>query len=381
MSRIVLFGATGYTGRLTADALVRRGLRPVLAGRNAASLDELAAELGGGCETAVADVGRPESIRALLSRGDVLVTTVGPFARFGAPAVEAAIDAGATYIDSTGETGFIRDVFQRWSEPAAEQGVALLSAMGYDWVPGNLAGAAALAEAGPRAARVEIGYFLLGSAKGGLSGGTQASAAGALMSPGYGFRNGRISTERTARRVRSFVVDGATRPAFSVGSTEQFSLPRVYPGLRDVDVYLGWFGPLSRPMQAGSLLFSGVRRIPGAARGFEKLTGRFVRGSTGGPDAKARAGTGSHIVARATDSSGAVLSEVRVVGVNGYTFTGEMLAWVADKAARGEVQGRGALGPVEAFGVEGLTKACADAGLTLTFANGVDREPAAPLAA
>ena len=80
--RIVLFGATGYTGRLTAEAMVARGERPVLAGRNPALLTELAAELGG-LEAVTADVHRPESVRALLGPGDVLVTTVGPFTRWG----------------------------------------------------------------------------------------------------------------------------------------------------------------------------------------------------------------------------------------------------------------------------------------------------------
>ena len=82
--RIVLFGATGYTGRLVAEGLVERGLRPVLAARGRERLEAMAAELGG-LETAVADVADPASVRALVERGDVLVTTVGPFARWGAP--------------------------------------------------------------------------------------------------------------------------------------------------------------------------------------------------------------------------------------------------------------------------------------------------------
>ena len=87
--RIVLFGATGYTGRLTAEAMTRRGLRPVLAGRSAEKLSAMAAELGG-IETAVGDVATPGSVRALVDRGDVLVTTVGPFVRWGQAAAEAS---------------------------------------------------------------------------------------------------------------------------------------------------------------------------------------------------------------------------------------------------------------------------------------------------
>ncbi|MCW2966434.1 MAG: saccharopine dehydrogenase, partial [Solirubrobacteraceae bacterium] len=151
--RIVLFGATGYTGDLTARAMVARGLRPVLAARNAQRLDALAAELGG-LETQVADVSAPESVRALVQRGDVLVSTVGPFVRWGEPALHAAVAGGAHYLDSTGETPFIREVFERHGPAAQAAGCGLLTAMGYDWVPGNLAGALALRDAGPAATRV-----------------------------------------------------------------------------------------------------------------------------------------------------------------------------------------------------------------------------------
>src|SRR5271170_2697614 len=101
-ARIVLFGATGYTGRLTAAALVARGCKPLLAARGHEAVRDLARELGG-LEWSLADVADPASVRALLNQGDVLISTVGPFARWGDVAVQAAVDAGAHYIDSTGE--------------------------------------------------------------------------------------------------------------------------------------------------------------------------------------------------------------------------------------------------------------------------------------
>ena len=171
--RIVLFGATGYMGALAARALAARGVRPVLAARNAHRLQVLATHLGG-FDTAVADVARPETVRALVERGDVLVSTVGPFARFGEPAVQAAIAAGAHYLDSTGEGSFIREVFERHGPGARTAGCALLTAFGYDFVPGHLAGALALREAGEAVTRIDIGYFTPGRFA--TSGGTKASA-------------------------------------------------------------------------------------------------------------------------------------------------------------------------------------------------------------
>lgn len=358
--RIVLFGATGYTGELTARALVARGLRPVLAGRSQQRLHRLADQLGvPDLETAVADVDRPGTVRALIERGDVLISTVGPFVRWGAPAIEAAIDAGATYIDSTGEPAFIRRVFEHYGPRAGRAGCALLPAMGYDWVPGNLAGALALRDAGPSATRIEIGYFGLGP--GGKSGGTQASFLGAALEPSFTFRDGRIRRERAAARVRTFELPGGERRrGVSVGASESFSLPSLYPDVRDVEVFLGmpgWHVPL---MPVISAAIATVAAVPPARRQVQARLARSVQGSTGGPDREVREQSGCVILATAYSAAGDRLSEVRVGGVNPYTFTGEILAWAATEP----VAGTGALGPVAAFGLDHLQAGALSAGIT-----------------
>jgi short subunit dehydrogenase-like uncharacterized protein len=364
-AEIVLFGATGYTGELTARALVGRGARPVLAARNAERLAALAAELGG-LQTRVADVAAPASVAALVGGGDVLVSTVGPFARWGAPAVEAALAAGAHYIDSTGEGVFVRRVFEEWGPRAASAGVGLLTAFGYDFVPGNLAGGLALQEAGPDAARVEIGYFAPGGGRpGDVSGGTRASAAGAMLEPGFAWRGGRIVTERGGARVKTFALQpGREVAGVSIAASEAFALPRLASGLRDVEVYLG-FGRASYPLAAFSALSSAVLRLPGARGAVQGLLGRAVKGSTGGPDAVARSKSGSLALGRAFDASGRCLSEVRLEGANIYTFTAEILAWGAMTAAAGGLQGVGALGPVDGFGLEALQEGAAQAGIAV----------------
>jgi short subunit dehydrogenase-like uncharacterized protein len=355
--RVVLFGATGYTGRLAAEAMVERGMRPVLAARSRERLGQLARDIGGDLETAVADISDPPSVRALVEKGDVLVTTVGPFIRWGAPAAAAATTAGAHYLDSTGEPAFIREVFERYGPAAAGHDAAMLTAFGYDWVPGNLAGGLALRSAGDDAVRVDIGYFVTG--KGAMSGGTRASTVGALTESGFVFRDGRVRSERGAKRMRSFRVGTKDRDAVSVGSSEHFALPKIAPQLCEVNVYLGWFGPLVRPMQVMSLGLS----VPGVGTVVKAFGERFVKGSTGGPDAETRAKGGSHIVAVAYDAAGRELSEVHVTGVGGYTFTGRILAWGAEQAATGGVHGTGALGPAEAFGLVALADGCRWAGL------------------
>jgi short subunit dehydrogenase-like uncharacterized protein len=342
--------------------MVERGLQPVLAARTQSKLDELAAELGGDLETRTADVSDPPSVAALVEPGDVLVTTVGPFAKWGQPAAAAATTKQAHYIDSTGEPQFIREVFERYGPPAQRAGIGMLTAMGYDWVPGNLAGALALDRAGDLATRVDVGYFISG---GGArpSGGTQASLVGAIVAPAYGFRDGRVQTERGAKRVRSFRVGSKDLSGISVGSSEHFTLPRIAPRLREVNAYLGWFGPASRAMQLFSACTSVGMKVPGAEKLWTSATDRFVQGSTGGPDAETRAKSGSLIVAIAYDASGRELTKVQLRGVDGYTFTGRMLAWAAERAASGGLKATGALGPVDGFGLEELTAGAAQAGI------------------
>ena len=361
--RIVVFGATGYTGDLTARALADRGARPVLAARNEARVRALAEELGG-LEWAVADVDRPDTVRALVERGDVLVSTVGPFARWGEPAVQAAVAAGAHYLDSTGEGSFIRDVFERYGLGAEAAGCGLLTAFGYDWVPGNLAGALALRDAGEAATSVQIGYFNPGAGAGSASGGTRASSAGMMLSSGFAWHGGRIVDERPARHGRAFEIrPGKTARAISSSGSEHFALPRLHPTLRDVQVYLGWFGPASEPLRAVSAGMSAVTAIPGARDVLQHVFAYLVKGSTGGPDAAARAPITTIILAEAYDPAGTRLANVRLEGINFYDFTARILAWGAETVARGGLQGTGALGPVDGFGLEALEAGCAEAGI------------------
>ena len=372
-SRIVVFGASGYTGRLIAEALIRRGGRPVLAGRSEEKLGAVAEELGGGLELAVADVARPESLAGLVGAGDVLAGAVGPFVRFGEPVVDAAIASGAHYLDIAGEPPFLRRVFGDASDRAAATGVALLPAFGWESVPGNLAGALALEEAGAAAERVDVGYFY--HARGGFSGGSQASLAAAGALPGVAFRDGRIRTVRGAERYRRLPAGEERRPAVSVGACEHFSLPQSFPHLVEVNVYIGDFGARSRAVQAASLVGTAIFAVPGVRRVSGSLARGSRSGSTGGPTAEQRAASSTHVVAIAYDRAGEPLVAVHLDGADGYDLTAELAAWGAEQLAAGACAGVGALGPVAAFGLEAVESACAAAGIARSGANGQGSDP------
>lgn len=358
-ARILLFGATGYTGDLTARSLVRQGARPVLVARSADRVRALAEELGG-LETVVADVSRPESVSDAVQAGDVLISTVGPFLRFGRPAVKAAAEKGAHYLDSTGEGPFIREVFEKWGPIAAGNGVGLLTAFGFDYVPGNLAAALALADAGPDATAVDVGYFPVGFK---TSGGTNTSIAGMMLEDGFAFRDGRVQVERAGRRRRTFQVGGKTLTGVSLPGSEHLGLAPVHPGLRDVGVFLGLPPAAARAMSASTALSTPLRKSAAMRALGSKAAARFIKGSTGGPDADQRSRSSHTMVAEARSASGDVLATVTLTGPDPYDFTGDILAWGAIRAAGSGLIASGGLGPVGAYGLDALTEGCASVGL------------------
>ena len=169
--------------------------------------------------------------------------------------------------------------------------------------------------------------------------------------------------ERIAAHVRSFRVRTSDHPAISVPGSEHLALPRVHPGLLEVNVFLGWFGELSRPMQALSLGLSAITSIPGVKDAAAGVIGTLVSGASGGHGAEKRARTSTYFIAIAYDAAGSPLSEVRLSGPNPYELTGSLLAWGAEHAAAGDLRATGAAGPVDAYGLAELEHGCTELGL------------------
>lgn len=392
-ARIVLLGATGYTGARVAEAMTRRELSPVLAGRDVTRLDGLARRLGG-LDTEQADCTDPGSVRALVGRGDILVSTVGPFRTLGEPAVGAATDAGAIYFDSTCEPSFVRRVFEHHGPVAERSGAALLTAFGSDFLPGVLAGTLALTRAGAEVARIDVGYVVHSTRPRAqaLSRGSLSSLVGTLLEPAYSLRDGRLCTEPACARSRAFTVRGQVRPAVSTGALEHFALPRLAaggaaPGLRDVDVYRSWSGRAGRALGAGARTVFLTARMPSlsvtitrlagptitrlagptitrlARPTITRLAGLVARRVADEPSAAGLAASTSYFLAEAYGGSGEPLARVVLTAPDSYSVTAELLAWGAGHAAEHGVSGSGALDPVGAFGLDTLTQGAGEAGI------------------
>lgn len=179
---IVLFGATGFTGGLTAEYLAAHapdGLRWALAGRNQAKLEavrERLAAIDPGCTDLPlvnADSTDDASLRALAESTRVLATTVGPYALYGEPLVAACAAAGTDYCDLTGEPEFVDKMWLKYDEPARKSGARLVHTCGFDSIPHDLGAYFTVLQL-PEGEPITVeGYVRAG---GEFSGGTYASA-------------------------------------------------------------------------------------------------------------------------------------------------------------------------------------------------------------
>jgi short subunit dehydrogenase-like uncharacterized protein len=176
---VVLFGATGFTGTLTAEYLARHsppGMRWALAGRNQGKLEEIRRRLGpeyADLPLLRADVDDPASLRAVAEAARVVITTVGPYIRYGEPLLAACAAAGTDYVDLTGEPEFVDRMWLGYHSAAAESGARLVHSCGFDSIPYDL-GVQFTVEQLPEAVPISVEGFMRVNAS--ISGGTYQSA-------------------------------------------------------------------------------------------------------------------------------------------------------------------------------------------------------------
>jgi short subunit dehydrogenase-like uncharacterized protein len=359
--RIVIYGASGFVGRRVAQSLLDAKLRPVLAGRSLQSLHALGVQLGHGLDTAAADVRDAEALLELIRPGDVVVSTVGPYAAYGTPVAEACVVRGADYLDCSAEPSFLRSVFHALGPFAANRGVTMIPGFGFEGLAGTIAASRALEAAGNRADRVDVGYFLAGKRRRLLSSGARAAIGAEALAAHFAWRDRQLVECRAGDRVIGFAVDGTVLPGLSVGSLEHLVLPRTRPWVREVGVYVG--GPRSETAaRVAGAVVGGARSIPGLPR-LVRWTAALPRVNET-PDDEALAQAQATVVAAAYDAEDRPLASERLSGGDPYGFTALMLTWAARRlAACAPGQNPGVLGPVEVFGLQTLVEASAEAGL------------------
>ncbi len=176
---IIVYGASGFTGRLVAEYLAKRGIkRWAMAGRSAAKLAEVRDLIGAPKDTPLveADASAPETLTAMCNRARVIITTVGPYQLYGPELVKACAETGTDYVDLCGEPAWMRHMIDAHDETAKRSGARIVFSCGFDSIPFDLGvwflQQEAIRQNGAPAPRVKGRVRKM---QGGASGGTIAS--------------------------------------------------------------------------------------------------------------------------------------------------------------------------------------------------------------
>ena len=338
---IAVYGATGFTGRLVAAELRRRGAQMVLSGRNPAKLEILAEEIGGGVETKAARLDDPATLRDLLGPCAAVISCAGPFRLHGEPVLAAAIETGTHYLDTTGEQPFMRTVFERYGDAAERAGVALVTAMGFDYVPGDMI-ASLTAGSGP-VDEIVLAYWVKGF---GPTRGTALSALGMLAGGDVEWRDGELvaASQRVGRGTWDFGDPIGRQRMVRYPAGEHITVPRHVQTGR-VTTVLSASTAVPVPGPAASLVmapFQLALRTP-VRRALEALVPRLPEG----PGVESRRKSRFVIACEARSRDAHVRGTV--TGSDPYGLTARTTVEGALRCAIAEYERRGALAPSQAF--------------------------------
>lgn len=320
--RWMLYGANGYTGRLMAEAAVARGLRPLLAGRNAEALKALAEPLG--LEWKAIELTDSAGLRESLREIDAVMHCAGPFSATCAPMLEACLASGTHYLDITGEI----DVFAHCHSNdarARQAGVLVLPGAGFDVVPTDCL-AAQLKQDLPDATHLVLAF----EAGGGPSPGTAKTSVEGLGKGGRVRENGELKRVPLAWKMRYFEREGEQRSAMTIPwgdvCTAYFST-----GIPNIEVYMAVPPATIRRVRRLRLLgpLLGLKPV-------QEFLKRQVERKVRGPSDASRERSATWVWGEATNARGQRVAR-RLRTPNGYTLTVDAALGIIGRLAQGEV--------------------------------------------
>ena len=293
-TRLLVYGAYGYTGRLIVEAAVERGLEPVVSGRDVTKTRGVATAHGLQARTFPV-----EDAAAHLGDVDAVLNCAGPFAETADAMADACIECGTHYLDITGELAVFERIRRRGAD-AAEAGVTLLPGVGFDVVPTDCL-AAHLHRRLPEATHLSLAL----EADGGVSPGTLKTVLADLGSGGAVRRDGRLRHERVGARTRVVDFGDGLRRAVSIPWGD-VSTAYHTTGVPNVDVYLSLPANARRAVAfsayaGGALDGDALRRV------LSWLVDRYVDG----PDAETRSTGEARVWGEARSADDRVVSRLR----------------------------------------------------------------------
>ncbi|MFN2426629.1 MAG: trans-acting enoyl reductase family protein [Candidatus Binatia bacterium] len=236
MEFILVYGATGYTGRLVARALEDAGRPFIIAGRDRTALETLSGHFASRPEVRVADASDEASLLRAFAGTRAVVNTVGPFRRWGMPVVKAAVDLGVHYVDTTGEQAFQMQVYEELHRRAISTGSTVVTGAAFEFTFSYLGAALLHERTGPLL--TTSSYYLAGGFHPTI--GTARSTLGMLSEELLAFRDGKLiplPTDRRAREVR-FPGESETFHAIVIPGGDAVMLPLDIPPLQSACCHL-----------------------------------------------------------------------------------------------------------------------------------------------
>ncbi len=168
---IIVYGATGFTGQICCKYLRDnyKDLVWAMAGRNEEKLAQVKSDFNLECDVVVADGGDLESLKSLASQTKVVLSTAGPFARYGSLLVQACVENGTHYTDITGENHWVKGLIDKHHEEAASKGTRIIPSCGYDSIPSDIGVYFTVSQFNKPISRVDVYQEALGGASGGTT--------------------------------------------------------------------------------------------------------------------------------------------------------------------------------------------------------------------
>jgi len=339
---IAVYGATGYTGKLIAAELARSGLDFVLAGRNHSKLEALSAELGIDVPLHALGTGDAAGLRELFSGCSAVIACAGPFYLHGEPILAAAVDTGTHYLDTTGEQPFIRMALDEYGPRAAENGSAVMSGMGFDYVPGDML-ASLVADGMGDLDTLRLAY----ATKFQPTRGTMLSALEMIKGNDVEWRNGGLVTSSPSISRGKFDFGGGIgeKSMTRYPAGEHITVPR-HVKTRRVETMLSADSVTPSPLVK---LTPAIMRPAAAAMRtpLKGLLSKVVDRLPEGADPEARAAATWTVGCEAV--SGSRVRRGTISGNDVYGLTAALLVKGAAFAATGKLKSSGGLAPAQAF--------------------------------
>ncbi len=361
-SRLLIYGATGYTGELIARAAVARGLQPILAGRNGPAISALASTLG--CESRIAALDDPASLDRALHGTTVTLHCAGPFSATSAPMVAACLRQHSHYLDITGEIDVLEAVHACDADARAAN-VVLCPATGFDVVPTDCV-AACLHEAMPDATYLSLGF----ASRGRPSRGTLKTSIENLARGGRIRSSGRITPVAHAFRERNIDFGEGTRSAVTIPWGD-VSTAYWTTGIANIECYIAM--PRESIAQLKRLnTFGGLLRLGP----LQALMKRMATRGPAGPDAAARA-VNTMLVWGETQAPSGERATARVRVANGYDVTVHAALAIAQHLLEGKAVAPGHRTPSQVMGSRFVETLPGSSRIELTRDRAWDPKPAA----